>query len=150
MPLPAASVDIVIETLLLKPGSVFYDLGSGDGRILLAAARLEPNATCVGVDKAIAAHLAASIAITKAGKPKNIKLLRKNFFSVNLSDATHVFGFLYPGAIVKDLERKFQAELMPGARVVMCDFKLPNTIPAQTIPISTDSKFGKTLFVYEY
>jgi tRNA G46 methylase TrmB len=89
IPVPSDKVDQIIAAMHLAPGSVLYDLGSGDGRILLAAAKAQPTGKYIGIDSAVAAQVAL-FRIWRA-KASAISIRRKNFFTVHMSDATHVY-----------------------------------------------------------
>jgi len=139
----------IISALRLAPGSVMYDLGSGDGRVLLAAAEASPAGRYVGIDYALAAHVAARWRYWRAGSPKQVTFLKKDFFAHDLSDATHVYCYLFP-KLMEDLHQKFLRELKPGTRVVSCDFEIPGVVPTEVILFKRPAKLGKTLHVYQY
>ncbi len=120
---------------------VVYDLGSGDGRLLFRA--LEKGASkVVGIDlDAKLIHEARETA-----RHKNVvdraDFIEADVMDVDLSKATIVFCYLFPSAS-EALKPKFEAELKPGARVVMEMFDVPGWKPQ-------NSKFtrGKTFYLY--
>lgn len=102
---------------------VVYDLGSGDGTALITAAR-EFGARGVGIeiDPLRAYVSAARIRLEKVDD--RVKIIQKNFFDVPISDATAVFVYLVPKALLR-LQPKLAAELKPGVRVVSYRYKIP-------------------------
>jgi len=139
----------IVKALDVKPGSVVYDLGSGDGRVLEACYQRQLDAMYVGIDKAIVPHVIARWRLRKILGSK-VKLLHKNFFKQDLSDATHIYLYLFPG-LLKSLLPKFMSELKPGARIVSVDFEFPKEYPPnQVIDLNRpEGKRGRKIFIYE-
>jgi hypothetical protein len=106
------------------------------------------SARYIGVDKAPAAYAVALWRRRRAGAPQ-VELRRRNFFSVHLGDASHVYCFLMT-RMMPDMEAKFARELSPGARAYVCDFPLPTKEPVEVVALVGESKLGKTLYVYQY
>jgi trans-aconitate methyltransferase len=130
------------EVVRLHSGSVFYDLGSGDGRIVRAMARAYPDATCVGIEKAPLPFLVSSFLTGKNAPNASIRF--GNIFSTPLSDATHVFCYLLP-PVMRDLYPTFIKELKPGTKVISCDFPLTEKEPWDIVHAD-----GYKLYVYEF
>lgn len=150
VPVPAEFLPQIIETLDIREGSVLYDLGCGDGRILFAGAWNQPKASFVGYEKSFVVYLCAWIRRAKLKKQKSVALYRKDFFSADLSQATHVFTYLMP-KMMKKLEPKFAEELAPGTRLVSCSFSLKGRNPDQTIQLKSDKILAPSvLYVYNY
>lgn len=123
LPLPHLVVAKVVEMAMLAPENRFYDLGSGDGRVVRAAARRYPAATCVGVEKAIFPTLLAwSHEVFKQNS--NTLYLRQDFKQVKLESANVLFLYLWP-SVMAELAPKLKAELLPTARIISCQFELP-------------------------
>jgi hypothetical protein len=101
----------------------FYELGSGEGTTVIVAAK-EFGADCVGIEIDPARNLIAKIRITLGGLSKKITLKRTNFFKVNLSEATVVYAYLVPKALLR-LKPKFDNELRPGTLVVSFHYPIP-------------------------
>jgi predicted RNA methylase len=95
---------------------VIYDLGSGDGTALITAAT-EFGARGVGVEIDPFRALYSKIAIRFKGVANKLRIVRKNFFDINTSEATVVFMYLVPKALNK-LKPKLLKELKPGTRIV--------------------------------
>ncbi|MEK7211069.1 MAG: hypothetical protein AAB731_00360, partial [Patescibacteria group bacterium] len=84
------------------------------------------------------------------GNPRNVKILRKNFFRADLSAATHIFTYLFPKPM-NELLPKFKKELKPGARVVSCDFLFKEKEPAEIIELHrSKNQLARRLYVYEF
>ncbi|MFX0209026.1 MAG: hypothetical protein ACFFDT_23785 [Candidatus Hodarchaeota archaeon] len=104
----------------LKPDELLYDLGSGDGRILIMAAR-EFGAKCVGYELNFFRWKLSNWRIKRMGLSSQIKVIRSSFFEADLSHADVVFMYLLP-SINEKLRPKLTKELNKGARVVTFSF----------------------------
>ena len=145
VPVPNGVEDYILESLHLDSNSVFYDLGCGDGRILIRAVKEHPEIKTVGVEVAFFPYLLAKF---YTRNHHNIKIKRENIFATNLSDATHVYLYLYP-EVMNKLLPIFRKKCKPGTRIVSCDFEFANYRPLEIIPIQdVGQKRGKKLFVY--
>jgi len=131
----------------LKAGDVFYDLGSGDGRAVLAMARAFPEAHTVGVEKGPLPYLISRLKLRFA-KTKNAAFFYKDFSKISLADATHVYMYLYPD-VVQKLLPKLESELKPGATVIVCDFPFKTRTPKRTVPV-VRGKRTYTLYFYGF
>ena len=100
---------------------ILYELGSGDAEMLLFAAK-EYDAKCTGIEIDPARHFVAQIRVKLNGLSDKLKLIKDNFFNVDISPATVVFIYLVPNAI-KRLMPKLKKELKPGTRIV--SFRYP-------------------------
>lgn len=104
----------------IKPDELVYDLGCGDGRIAVIAAR-KYQARVVGIELNPLLWLWCQIVITILGLRSRIKVVLGNFFKQDLSSADVVACYLLPEA-QKKLEDKLMRELRPGTRVVTNTF----------------------------
>lgn len=137
----------IVHAFDLKPGDRFYDLGSGDGRVLLSISKAFPETTCIGIEYDWMPYAIAKI---RCHNKRNIHLQRGDFFQADLSAATHIFTFLFPEAMDLLLP-KLQRELRPGTRLISCDFKLADKEPVRIIDLGRkDKDLCKTLYVYEF
>jgi predicted RNA methylase len=118
---------------------VIYDLGSGEGTVLITAA-LEYGARGIGIEIDPFRAFFSRFYIYLRGASKKIKITRKNFFEVDLTDATVVFAYLIPKAL-KKLKLKFLKELKPGTRVVTFVYKMDLPL------IASDTK--NEIYVYK-
>ncbi len=101
---------------------IVYDLGCGDGTALEIAAG-EFGAQGVGIEIDPLRYLISKIRFKINGLNKKIKIIKNNFHSVNLSDASIVFVYLVPKALAR-LKRKLLKELKPGTLLVSFRYKI--------------------------
>jgi precorrin-6B methylase 2 len=106
----------MLEMCGAGPSDVVYDLGSGDGRVLVEAARTY-HAKAVGVEADPLRVLISRSSVAVHHLQGQARVIWGNFFHTNLSEATIVTLFLSQGTNQK-LKAKFMAELRPGTRVV--------------------------------
>ena len=119
-------IKTMIEVGRIKPGEVVVDLGSGDGSLLIAAARA--GATCRGIEINPFLIWRSRRLIRKTECANRITITRENFFAASLGDADIVFVYLWPRTMQQLLE-KCTRELKPGARVVSNLFPIPQWTP---------------------
>ncbi|MGH8703819.1 MAG: class I SAM-dependent methyltransferase [Burkholderiales bacterium] len=132
-PYVSTPYEVVAEMLQLAavgPGDLVYDLGCGDGRIVIAAAK-EFGARGVGVDIDPRRIAEANAAARRAGVAQHVRFVVQDLFQTDLSDATVVALYLFP-EINEKLKPKFLAELKPGARIVSHEFGIGDWPPART------------------
>jgi precorrin-6B methylase 2 len=114
----------VVYTMLsmarVKSGDVVYDLGCGDGRVLVAAAR-RFGARAVGIEVDVFRFLWSVVAVTLAGLWKQVRVVRGDLFSVNLEEADVVFTYLLQDTNDR-LKDKLRRELRPGTRIIANTF----------------------------
>ncbi len=138
----------IIKSLNPKNDSIIYDLGCGDGQILIEVSRFNPTVKCVGIEIGFIPYLLAKI---NTNKYRNIEIRRENIFKSNFGEATHIFLYLYADVIDKLLP-KILNQCKKGTRLVSCDFKFSNLEPKEVIDIrglSKNKDRGKYLFIYE-
>ncbi|MCA9370959.1 MAG: class I SAM-dependent methyltransferase, partial [Candidatus Peregrinibacteria bacterium] len=99
--------------LKLKNGSVFYELGSGDGRVCRYIAKHNPQANVVGIELALPMYLIAVIQ-QKISPLKNLSYVHGNALTYNLSDADAIYTYALINTINEKLTPKFLKELTPG------------------------------------
>lgn len=119
----------MLKLAAVKPGELVVDLGAGDGRFLIIAAR-EFGARSVGYEFSILPYLVALLRMGLAGVRRQARVEYRDFFQVDLSSADVVTCFLTPKAMAK-LEPKFKRELKVGCRIVSYAFKLPGWTPVE-------------------
>lgn len=135
----------IINSLNLTGDSVLYDMGCGDGRVLIKAVESEPSIRAIGIEIALIPYVLAKFYTRKYNQ---IVLRRENIFKTNIADATHIFLYLYP-KVVSDLISNIKKQCKPGTRIVSCDFEIDSLVPSETINLkNTESKRGQKLFVY--
>lgn len=128
VPTTAEVVDRMLDLAKVKPLDVVYDLGCGDGRIVIAASK-NFGARAIGVDLDPARIREANANAKKAGVDKFVTFKVEDLFKTDLRDATVVTLYLLP-ELNKRLMPKLFAELKPGARVVSHDWDMGKSWPA--------------------
>lgn len=141
----------LLKRLGIRPGQVFYELGSGDGRMVLEAARL--GARAYGVEQSWLRVWYARYLAWK-GRVNNAIFYHGDIFRLNYFPADFVYVFLLPEG-VKKLEAKLTEELKPGAMVITQTFHFRNWQPTEKInlsrgeqPISKDGRKPGDFWIY--
>ncbi|MDD2785810.1 MAG: hypothetical protein PHS79_02845 [Patescibacteria group bacterium] len=148
IPMPTDVLPNIVKAMDVQSGEMVYDLGCGDGKVLLACQVQASNAKFIGVERSWLPYFIAKYKSRKSAS--NIELIRKSFFKVDLSKADKIFVYLFP-ALMNDLLPKLQKELKPGAKVVSCDFTFTKKEPKEVIGLKRDPKLlGQKLFIYEF
>ena len=132
-PSPPEVVSAMLKLAGVTKGDVVYDLGSGDGRIPIAAARL--GARAVGVELAPDLVTQAVANAEKEGVSGRVRFLQRDFFETDISEATVVTLYLLPSLNARLLP-KLNKELKPGTRVVSQSFDLGGPKPKTMIDVS--------------
>ncbi|MBC7945987.1 MAG: methyltransferase domain-containing protein, partial [Burkholderiales bacterium] len=122
VPTPEAVVEKMLEVAKVGPKDVLYDLGSGDGRIVITAAK-KYGATGVGVDIDPERITEAQFNAKAAGVTDKVTFREGDLFEMDLSKATVVTLYLLPSINLKLMPKLF-AELKPGTRIVSHSFDM--------------------------
>jgi SAM-dependent methyltransferase len=138
---PAEVVTEMLRLAGVNGNDLVYDLGSGDGRLVIAAAR-DFGARGVGIE--IDPHLVAQSAESarRAGVADRVKFRAADLFDTDLSDATVVTLYLSPELNLR-LRPKLLRELRPGSRIVSHDFPMGDWTPQHTINVPTRDRVSK-------
>jgi cyclopropane fatty-acyl-phospholipid synthase-like methyltransferase len=132
----------MLDLSQIKPGEVLYDLGCGDGRLIILAAK-DVGAKSTGIELREDLVERARTEIKRLNLEDKVKVIQGNFFDVNISDANVITLYLTSSANER-LRPKLEAELKPGARVVSHDFKVPGWKPIGIY----DELLGHTIYTY--
>ena len=149
VPVSGRVLDQIVKTLELKDGEKVYDLGCGDGRVLFACKKSNNKVDCVGVEKAPIPLLWVGIKNLFSKKNSKIKILNKDFFKIDLSNADRIFVYLFPEMMGKLLP-KMEKELKKGTLVISCDFIFKDKEPREAIDLGREGKLCRKLYVYEF
>jgi protein-L-isoaspartate O-methyltransferase len=134
IPTPQPVVEAMLELAGVTPTDVVYDLGSGDGRIVITAAK-KYGARGVGVEIDPALVKKAAENAGAAGVSDRVRFITQNLFATDLREATVVTLYLLQ-SINERLRPKLVRELHPGARVVSHVFNMgPEWPPEKTVEI---------------
>lgn len=123
-----------------------YDLGSGDGRIVIMAAQ-KFGAEAVGVELDDELFNKSSAQIAKLGLEKRARILHANMFEIDIHPATVVTLYLLT-VVNERLRPILEKYLRPGARVVSHDFKVPGWEPAKVVEVTSQNGVPHTLYLY--
>ncbi len=127
-----------LDIAQLKPKEIFFDLGSGDGRSLIIAAK-EYQAQATGFELWYFLCLWSKISIFFHHCSNKANVYWKNFYEADISKTDVVFCFLTPRAY-HHLEKKFNKELREGTRVITFSSPLKFWKPEQTITFPDKTK----------
>lgn len=120
---PYEVVDEMLRLARVGPSDVVFDLGCGDGRIVIAAAERH-GARGVGIDIDPRRIAEANAAARRAGVAERVRFTVQDLFETDFSTATVVTLYLFPELNAK-LQPKLLADLKPGARIVSHQFGIP-------------------------
>ena len=130
VPTPSRVIGKMMELADIKPGEKVYDLGCGDGRLVIEAHR-RFGARAVGIEISPLAYLLARIRVLVSGA--DVALVLGNCFSQDISDADVVFCYLLPGHMHK-LQQRFRT-LKKSCRIISHQFEIPGVRPRTRIEV---------------
>jgi SAM-dependent methyltransferase len=140
---PPEVVDQMLTLARVGPADVVYDLGSGDGRLVIAAARdFRARAVGIEIDPKLVAQ--SREYARRAGVESRTTFVEQDLFHADLSAATVVTLYLTREVNLR-LRPKLERELPPGARIVSFNFDLGDWEPASMLRVDID---GRTTPVY--
>ena len=131
LPTPQPVVAAMLRLAGVSPTDVVYDLGSGDGRIPIAAAR-DHGARGVGIELDGRMIERARCNAREAGMERRVEFRQEDLFRADLREATVVTLFLFP-EMNRRLAPKLFSELRPGTRIVSHRFGLGDRPPDMSV-----------------
>lgn len=134
----------------LKPGEVFFDLGAGDGRTVIMAAK-DFGARAVGVELRDDLAKKALGTVHENGLTDRVTIVSGDMFKVDLTSADVVFLYLTTSANEK-VKRKLETELKNGVRVVSHDYEIVGWKPAKVENFCENQQLGypsHTIYLYK-
>lgn len=134
-------IDKFFELAPVTTADVVYDLGSGDGRLLIAAVQ-KGAGKAVGIDIDPEKVEMGSKNVRDKGLDGKIAFIAADVLDADLSPATLILCYLFPSAS-EALRPKFERELRAGTRIVMESFSVPGWKPAKTLDTG-----GKYFYLY--
>ena len=147
-PTPETIVGQMLQLGGLKAGEKVYDLGSGDGRIvIMAAQKFHADAVGVEIDPDLCRQSLARIA--KLGLEKNARIIHGDLLAQNYSSADLVTVYLLPDSINGKVQPLLDRQLKKGARVVAHDFEFRAWTPEKVQNIADDGE-GRSHTLYLY
>jgi len=136
VPTPPEVVEAMLKMADVKGSDVVYDLGSGDGRIPIAAVQKFGARSAVGIDIDPQRIKEATENAQKANVTGKVRFLNQDLFQSNISDATVVTLYLLD-SLNEKLRPKLLRELKPGTRIVSHAFRMGDWQPERTETIGT-------------
>jgi ubiquinone/menaquinone biosynthesis C-methylase UbiE len=130
VPTPPGAVERMIEMAELEPGDVVYDLGCGDGRIVVAAARRQ-RVKAIGVDINPERVAESREKVRAAGLESSVEIRQADIFALDLRDADVVFLYLTPRLNERLMPQLRQ--LKPGARIISYEFDMGAAKPVELV-----------------
>jgi len=140
VPTPQPVVDAMLQVAKVNKNDVIYDLGSGDGRIVITAAQ-KYGTRGVGIDINPERIEEANANAQKAGVTDQVQFRQQDLFKTDLSEATVITLYLLP-----DVNLRLRPELLklkPGTRIVSHAFDMGDWKPQQTLQVD-----GKTIYYW--
>ena len=146
VPTPQEVVDRMLELAQVSHGDLLYDLGSGDGRIVITAAR-RYGARAVGfeIDPALVTHSKRNI--KEAGVEALAEIREQDIRTADLSPASVVTMYLYPGANLR-LRAAIMHQLKPGSRVVSHNFSMGDWKPDRVDQMTDSAGLVRTIYLW--
>ena len=149
VPTKPEAVDAMLKLADVNKDDIVYDLGCGDGRIVVAAAKTY-GAHAVGIDNDPVRIGEAKENARKAGVENLVRFEENDLFKVDIHEASVVTLFLL-SSVNQRLEPKLRRELRPGARIVSNTFRMGSWTPDKEFTIEgADSyyEFSKHLYLW--
>jgi ribosomal protein L11 methylase PrmA len=141
VPTPQEVVEDMLRLANVQKGDVLYDLGSGDGRIAITAAR-RYGIKATGIDIDPERIREANENAKKAGVTNLVRFRQENLFTADFTDATVITLYLLPDLNVK-LRPKLWNELKPGTRIVSHQFEMGAWKPEKRLESN-----GRTIYFW--
>jgi ribosomal protein L11 methylase PrmA len=143
IPTPSEVVTAMLQMANVSKTDIVYDLGSGDGRVVIAAVKDFGAKRGVGIELDAARVQEATALAKQAGVSDRVEFRRQDLFETDIHDATVVMIYLGE-AINLRLRPKLQSELRPGTRVVSHAFDMGEWKAHETRTVS-----GRPIFLWK-
>lgn len=144
VPTPHEVVEKMLDMAKVKKGDVVYDLGCGDGRIVVAAAKRGAKATGWDINPERVQEAEANVKENKV--ERNAKIIHDDIFTLDLSGANVITLYLLPSLNVKLIPQL--EKLKPGARIVSHDFGMEGVKPDQVVPFTGKDDASHTVYLW--
>ena len=138
VPSPQSVVSDMLRYAEVGPSDFLIDLGSGDGRIVLTAAKVF-GARGFGVEIKDDLVKRSNESAQKEGLADRVRFMKQDLFTTDLSQATVITMYLLPDT-VNLLKDKFIRELRPGTRILSHDYPLTGWIPEKYVQMDLEDK----------
>ena len=138
VPTPWVIVDEMLKLAEIRSSDVVYDLGSGDGRLVIMSAK-RFGARGVGVELDSQLVETARIGAKDEGVADRVKFVQGDLFEADIKEASVVMLYLLPGFVTR-LVPKLRADLRPGTRIVSHDYPLVPWRPDKELSMDVPEK----------
>jgi len=129
VPTDTGDIEFIVKQLGVSDKDFFYDLGSGDGKVVFLVNKLS-GANGVGFELTWWTYVLSVLISKFKNKNGKLKFRNQNFFKHSWAEASFVYGYLYP-PLMRSVEEKFLADCRPGTVAIIRDFPFPNLKPDQ-------------------
>lgn len=146
VPTPPDVVEKMLELAHVTSNDVVYDLGSGDGRIVIMAAQ-KFGAHAVGIELDPKLYEESSKKIEELKLEKQAKIIHDDMFESNFHPATVVTLYLLT-LVNERLRPVLEKQLRPGTRVVSHDFEIHGWKPEKVVQVTSSNGLSHTLYLY--
>ena len=146
VPTPTKVAERMLELAKVTPNDVVYDLGSGDGRIVILAAQ-KFGAHAVGVELDAKRYQESSARIKELGLESKAKILHGDMFKADIHSATVVTLYLLT-SVNAEIRPMLEKQLRPGTRVVSHDFQMNGWKAEKTEQITAENGSEHTVYLY--
>ncbi len=135
--LPNEIITQVLAHITIRPDTTVYDLGCGDGRVLIQAAQKQPRATYIGIERAFWPYLLAKY---KTRNIPQITILRGDITKIALKKSALVICYLLPELLAK----------IPysGQSVISVEYQIPGRKPNKKVVLKKHSRLVSKMFFY--
>jgi hypothetical protein len=146
VPTPQEVVDRMLELAQVKKGDVVYDLGAGDGRIVVTAAK-KYGVRAIGFEIDPQRIKESTENITKAGVGHLVEIRQQDIRTVDLSPASVLTMYLLPEVNLM-IRPTIWKQMKPGSRVVSHDFDMGDWKPLKTENMKDSSNWDHALYLW--
>jgi SAM-dependent methyltransferase len=146
VPTPVEVVDAMLELAKIQPGDLLYDLGCGDGRIVIAAAKTF-GIKAIGIDIDPIRISESKENATESGVNDKVKFIQQDLFETDFSDASVITMYLLT-SVNRRLRPKLLSELKPGTRLVSHRFDMGEWKADKTVSVKIYNDYGDDRKVY--
>jgi SAM-dependent methyltransferase len=145
-PSPPEVVSVMLELAAVREGDVVYDLGCGDGRVVIEAVRRHrARGVCIDIDPARIREARENA--ERAGVAGSIRFQTQDLFAAQIGDADVVMLFLWPEVNLR-LKPKLERELRPGTRIVSHWHDMGSWQPTTTRNVEPPGRRARPVYVW--
>ena len=143
-------VEAILELAQINSQDILYDLGSGDGRILITAAK-KYGTRGIGIDIDVQRIEQAKEKALYSGVSKQLEFYQQDLFYSNFAEATVIFIYLLPHLNLR-LRPQLWKQLKPGTKIISRDFNMGDWQPLKQLKLTVkeeDEEEQVTLYYWE-